>query len=163
MDKPLLTLIVPLPPSINEAYTNITVGKRKQGYYSVPIVKTVLSQKGKVYKEEVSNTILKQLETNQEMSMFIQENIFDYPIYLDLDFVYRDNRKRDSHNYLKILLDTLEGVIYANDNKVYPRIQSVSVYKSDGKSMCELPFIRINIYKYEDNWTDEIAKYVVEV
>jgi crossover junction endodeoxyribonuclease RusA len=166
MSEPLLTLVLPLPPSINDAYTNITVGKRKQGYYSVPIVKTVLSQKGKAYKEEVANAILRQVEANPDMARAIQETIFDYPIYLDLDFVYKDNRKRDSHNYLKVLLDTLEGVVYANDTKVYPRIQSVDVWDKKNlgtEPLHELPYVWINIVKYTGNWSDEVSKYRIEV
>ena len=159
--KSLLTLYVPLPPSINEAYTSIVVKKVKKGYYTKYITKTILTEKGKAYKEEVSENIQRQITDNEDMARWIQEKIFDQYIYLDLYFVYKDKRQRDSHNYLKILLDTLESVVYANDSKVYPRIQEVWI------GCVEKPYIGISVLPYIVNYEAQAefiqSKYRIEV
>lgn len=45
----------------------------------------------------------------------------------DIDFYFGDMIKKDSHNYLKLMLDALEGIIYINDYFVKPRINIVEL------------------------------------
>ena len=47
--------------------------------------------------------------------------------YMDMYFYFPDKRLRDSHNLLKLLLDTLEGLPFGNDYFVMPRIQHVAL------------------------------------
>lgn len=59
--------------------------------------------------------------------------IFDYGDvwYLCEVRVYmKDLTKRDSHNYLKLMLDALEGLIYKNDYFVKPSITLVEMDRS---------------------------------
>ena len=39
----------------------------------------------------------------------------------------KDKRKRDTHNYFKVLFDALEGVLYDNDYYVMPRVMGVAI------------------------------------
>jgi len=52
-------------------------------------------------------------------------------LYIDLIFYFPDRVRRDSHNFLKILLDTLEGKVYQDDMYVMPRIMSVEYDKAN--------------------------------
>lgn len=45
--------------------------------------------------------------------------------YMDLYFYFPDKRIRDSHNCIKLLLDSLQGLLFKNDYYVMPRIQNV--------------------------------------
>ena len=51
--------------------------------------------------------------------------------YLDMVVYMPDRRVRDSHNLLKLLLDTMEGIIYTNDYYVMPCIKAVEYDKSN--------------------------------
>lgn len=70
--------------------------------------------------------------------------IFDgeFKIVLDAWFYFPDNRRRDTHNSLKILLDGLEGVIYADDRYVLPRIQDWTIDRQN-------PRVELKIYPKE--------------
>ena len=60
------------------------------------------------------------------------------PVAMTLVFFPPDRRRRDVHNYLKGLLDALQGVIYADDYQ----IQSLSIYREepDDDPRCEIVF-----------------------
>lgn len=47
--------------------------------------------------------------------------------YLDIVVFMPDKRIRDSHNMLKLLMDSLEGIVFHNDYCILPRIQSVEL------------------------------------
>ena len=47
--------------------------------------------------------------------------------YLDLVVYMPDKKRRDSHNMLKLLLDTLQEALYHDDYYVMPRIQAVEL------------------------------------
>ena len=42
-----------------------------------------------------------------------------------------DKRIRDSHNCIKLLMDSLQGVLFPNDYFVMPRIQAVEFDKEN--------------------------------
>ena len=51
--------------------------------------------------------------------------------YLDMVVYMPDRKVRDSHNLLKLLLDTMEGLAYSNDYYVMPNILSVEYDKDN--------------------------------
>lgn len=56
----------------------------------------------------------------------------DYVWYhMDMVFYFPDRRYRDNHNCLKLLLDTLEGLLFSNDYFVMPRVQHVGYDKDN--------------------------------
>lgn len=52
-------------------------------------------------------------------------------LYVDCVFYFPDRRRRDASNCLKLLLDVMEGYVYANDYATLPRIQSVEYDKEN--------------------------------
>lgn len=54
----------------------------------------------------------------------------------ELKFFFPDKRKRDSHNYLKLLFDALEKIVYDNDYYVKPRIMDVQLDKENPRVEC---------------------------
>lgn len=51
--------------------------------------------------------------------------------YIDMIVYMPDRMVRDSHNMLKLLLDTMEGVAFNNDYYILPRILSVEYDKDN--------------------------------
>jgi len=49
--------------------------------------------------------------------------------YVDMVFYMPDRKIRDSHNLTKLLLDTMEGVLFNDDYYIIPRIQAVEYDK----------------------------------
>ncbi len=56
----------------------------------------------------------------------------------------RDNRKRDTHNVFKIMMDAFEGVLYKNDEDALPRVMDYKKVEED-----QDPYFKLNIYKKE--------------
>ena len=61
---------------------------------------------------------------------------------MDMYFYFQDKRKRDSHNCLKLLMDSLEGLLFTNDYFILPRIQYVTLDR-------ENPRVEIIFYPQE--------------
>ena len=98
--------ITAVPISLNALYR--TVGKRMR-----------MTTKGKQFKETWKNIV----------SAFFYDDLPHYkkgvPITMEVVVYYTDHRRRDVDNTLKVLLDTFNGVLYADDSQ----IQSVKVDK----------------------------------
>lgn len=58
-----------------------------------------------------------------------------------------DNKKRDTHNAFKMMLDTFEGILYENDSKVLPRVMDYTKVK-EGES----PYFELIIYEKEKEY-----------
>lgn len=68
----------------------------------------------------------------------------DGKVVVNVWFYFPDNRKRDTHNGLKLLLDCLEAAdIYTNDRYALPRIMDWQIDR-------ENPRIEIEIYKLQE-------------
>lgn len=100
---------IPIPPSKNHAFIY-------RGYKKIP------KQTTRKYKEQVSSTICKMLK---EKKWNIEDKGVWY--YMDLYFYMPDKRRRDSHNSIEVLMDTLEGCLFEDDYYVMPRIQHVGL------------------------------------
>ena len=123
----MIKLTLPLPPSINHSHITTKSGQR------VP---------SSITKKYMKNA-------RQMIWLHIYENIiplpllplfeFDAKVYIDLVIYFPDNKRRDTHNLLKILLDSLEGIIYKDDKMALPRIMDFIVDKKN-------PRVEIMIY-----------------
>jgi len=96
------------PPSVNHCYVTIPTGQR------------VLKKEGRLWITSAKWII--RCASNDSLPWTTQKWLF-----VDLRFYMPDKRKRDSHNYLKLLLDAMEGTVTDNDYWLLPRIQHVGV------------------------------------
>ena len=83
-----------------------------------------LTKEAKAYIERTQHICLEAMQACQWKKD--NENVW---YHMDLQFYFPDKRIRDSHNCLKILMDSLEGVLFDNDYFVMPRIQHVGYDK----------------------------------
>lgn len=87
-----------LPPSVNHAYNTVRKGKR---------VVRFRTKKSLDFIEYV----------RKECESFI-EKPFENDVSVKLHITFGDRRKRDIDNILKILFDSLEGIIWLDDRQV---------------------------------------------
>lgn len=80
-------------------------------------------------EEYVENTQAKVLEVMMDNNFKKITNASWY--YIDLVIYMPDKRCRDSHNMLKLLLDTLETILFENDYYIMPNIKSVELDRSN--------------------------------
>ena len=112
-DEPLypnqkIKFSTPVPPSINHMYVNVGRGSKR------------LTQQAKDFIRDSQNAAriaMKNCGCKKD-----KESVW---YVMDLYFYFPDKRIRDSHNTLKILTDSLEGLIFSNDYFLLPRIQYV--------------------------------------
>lgn len=90
-----ITIILPIPPSVNRYWRNISVDNRPR---------TLISEEGRNYKREVALLC-------REMTPFTG------PVSVAFD-VYRPRKAGDLDNYLKSLLDSLKGCAFVDDDQV---------------------------------------------
>ena len=103
----VLTLTLPIPPSVNHMYQNAGRGRR-------------------LTKQATEYIKLTQDITKKEMRKQGWKRDKEHVWYvMDLYYYFPDKRVRDSHNTLKLLTDCLEGLLYKNDYFLLPRIQYV--------------------------------------
>lgn len=107
-----LELTLGIPLSINHMYVNTRGGGKR------------LSKKAEDYVRCARAQINLAIEEQGWRKCY--ENIW---YYLDIVMYMPDLRIRDSHNTLKLLLDTMEGLAFENDYFVMPRINAVEYDK----------------------------------
>lgn len=132
-DKPqypneVLIIELPLGISVNTMYVNTKRGGKR------------LSAKAEQYFYDSRRTVVKEM-INQNWHTE-EDNVWHN---VTVDYFFPDNKKRDSHNYGKLLLDLMENLVYGNDR--YVKLQTGCV-----KLDCENPRIIVTIEKiYEEN------------
>ena len=104
-----ITVILPMPVSLNHMYQ--TAGQKKR-------LTTKASQYIKTAQDITKKAIKEQGWHKDADGVWY---------VMDMYFFYPDKRIRDSHNYLKLLMDCLEGLLFPNDYFVLPRIQYVAL------------------------------------
>jgi Holliday junction resolvase RusA-like endonuclease len=82
------------PPSLNHSY---------RAYRG----RVVLSQKARAFKQLVADA------SPEGFAPIVG------PVKLTVVFKFKDKRKRDLDNYLKVLLDSLKGLYFNDDDQVY--------------------------------------------
>ncbi len=87
-----ISLILPLPPSLNHSYVTTRHGKR------------IMTERCRNYKEEMKYRIVGLVRKPHAMLESISFN-----------FYFPDYRRRDTDNLLKILKDCLKGTLVEDD------------------------------------------------
>lgn len=105
-----LKIKLPIPPSVNHMYIQKRNGSK------------VLTSAAQNYVRNsralINLAVEEQFWLKQEYAVWL---------YIDIVVYMPDRRIRDSHNMLKLLLDTMQGTVFDNDYFVMPRIQSVEL------------------------------------
>ncbi|WP_205126982.1 RusA family crossover junction endodeoxyribonuclease [Oceanobacillus profundus] len=65
-----------------------------------------------------------------------------------------DNKERDTHNAIKLMMDALEGVIYKKDSKALPRIMDFHKVEDN-----DAPHFMLTIYKKEEEYEIMQSRY----
>lgn len=108
-----ISLELPIPPSVNN-------------YWKYTGRRVVTSPEARVYK--------------QAIKLLVPQNLIKGRVALNIS-VYRPAKRGDLDNYLKCLLDSLEGVLYENDSQV----TEIHAFRYDDK---DNP--RVHVLAYED-------------
>jgi len=108
-----IALTLPIPPSANKYW--VYTGKR-----------VATSSEAKAYK--------------QAIRLLVPRDLIGGRVAVNVS-VFRPAKRGDLDNYLKVLLDSLEGVLYENDNQ----ITEIHAFRYDDK---DNP--RVELVAYED-------------
>jgi crossover junction endodeoxyribonuclease RusA len=110
-----MKLILDVPPSVNHMYRNAKVN-------------------GRTIKILTPNAKLWLKENDVKIQQFIKDSGWikaEGKVIVYLWFFFKDSRKRDTHNCLKILMDLMEECgIYSNDMYALPRIIDFEIDRS---------------------------------
>ena len=121
----VLTLTIKVPPSVNHMYIHKRNGQK------------ILTSTAKQYIKTIQDLCKKEMKKQNWKKD--KESVW---YVMDMYFYFQDKRKRDSHNCLKLLMDSLEGLLFTNDYFVLPRIQYVTLDR-------ENPRVEIIFYPQE--------------
>ena len=103
----VLTFSIPIPPSVNHMYQSAGRGRRLTTQ-----ARNYIKTSQDICKAEIKRTKWKR---DVEHVWYV----------MDMYFYFPDQRVRDSHNCIKLLVDCLEGLLFENDYFILPRIQYV--------------------------------------
>lgn len=134
-----LKLTLGIPTSINHMYVNTPNGGKR------------LNKSAEDYMRTARAKILMEMEEQGWKKCF--DNTW---YYLDMIVYMPDLRKRDSHNMLKLLLDTLEGLAFVDDYFIMPMIHSVEYDK-------ENPRIEVIIRPQRESDRKKALKFVCDM
>ena len=123
-------LILPIPPSLNHSHINIRRGNRLMRIRSTA-TKDFMCEAGWMAKGWCA-------------AMNWTPPTKDRKIILRMWVWFPDKRKRDSDNILKILQDSLTGIMWLDDRQVLPRVMDVGVDK-------ENPRVELNVEVMTDD------------
>lgn len=121
----VLTLTIKVPPSVNHMYIHKRNGQK------------ILTSTAKQYIKTIQDLCKKEIKKQNWKKD--KESVW---YVMDMYFYFQDKRKRDSHNCLKLLMDSLEGLLFTNDYFILPRIQHVTLDR-------ENPRVEIIFYPQE--------------
>ncbi|WDI05053.1 RusA family crossover junction endodeoxyribonuclease (plasmid) [Paenibacillus urinalis] len=68
-------------------------------------------------------------------------------VVLELTAYFPDEKKRDTHNVFKLMMDALEGVIYKNDHYALPRVKDFHYLEKDSGIQ---PYFELRIFRKAD-------------
>jgi len=102
-----MTILIPgLPPSVNHCY-----GRRKRSK------RLYLNDEGVTFKNAAA--YIAKIEAKKNKWLIIPSGRF---IHLAIDFEFKDKVFSDPNNLIKILIDSLQGILYENDKWVLPLV-----------------------------------------
>lgn len=94
MNEAPLTMVLPLPPSVNNLYVNTANGRRK-------------TEQGKKYERDVHEALMEQRS---------RPKCPKPPYEVSLWFLLPDNRRRDVSNMVKAIEDAVSTYLYYDDS-----------------------------------------------
>ena len=103
-----------IPPSVNHAY------KRARNK------RLFLSKEAKDF-QQVLTLVAQQAAKKENWELISKKEFFK----VCFEFEFKDRRFPDPNNLLKILIDTLQGIIYDNDKYLLPNVTSAKVSGSE--------------------------------
>lgn len=153
MDK--LHLVLPLPISVNQLY-QLQYAYSKKYKRNMPTGRKILTDAGRKNKKEIQKSATAQMR-NQTWNLEVTKNHF---VYQDID-VYFNRKNRDSDNILKLLNDSLQGLIFHNDSKVLTRVQRIYYDYSNPRVECSYSICQwLGIFDGKDEYEKFISQCV---
>lgn len=96
-----IVFCVPWPPTVNTYWRNVTVGGKPR---------TLISRKGRIYRQTVAKVLLKREIASELLSCRLRVHIKAYP---------PDKRRRDLDNLPKAVLDAFTHAgVWADDSQI---------------------------------------------
>jgi crossover junction endodeoxyribonuclease RusA len=86
------------PISINHAY-----GQQRNG-------RRYLTDEGAAFKIEVGYCAMNAMKSSI--------NVYKYPIKVKIEYYFDDKRRRDIDNGIKLLLDSMTGIVWKDDSEI---------------------------------------------
>lgn len=121
----MLKLTLPVVPSVNHCYRNVSVNRR------------ILTPKAKAWVQEVQ--LKAKLAARKQGWRFSSNE----KLVMELTTYWPDKRRRDTHNGHKLLADSLEGVLYKDDRWVLIRDMDFRVDRGN-------PRVEIVLKRFEE-------------
>lgn len=125
---------LPLPPSVNHCYT-----RRRKIYFKNGKRKTrvmnVLTKAAEQWMEDAR-------EKNVDALKACDWEVLDERVVVELRVWWPDRRRRDAHNLLKLLCDSLEGFVSKDDKWMLTRVMEFDYDKGH-------PRVEVVAYAYE--------------
>jgi len=112
LPKKRVSFSIPVPPSENHCF--FTSGHRR-----------ILTKEAKDFMMEAA---LKAKVASRNANWKI---VNGRKVVLLLYFFFPNRRKKDTHNTLKVLMDSLEGILYEDDYWALPRIMDFDIDKNN--------------------------------
>lgn len=132
-----LKLTLPIPVSVNHCYGMRTTSIRtRRGFRNIPIRYTTTD--AKKWKENAGSIAMEQM--NKTKFNFICDEQF----FMQIRVWWLDLRHGDCSNTLKLLEDSLQGIVFNNDKNCLPQFLSSEIDK-------ENPRLELSIFRKEDS------------
>lgn len=108
-----IRLFFPMVPSMNHMYRTARNGSR--------------------IMEPVARKLFVEIQDYLDIEVKKQkwEPIYNTLVVTDLWFFFPDAARRDSHNMLKFLLDTMDGILINDDYSLLPRTQDITIDRTN--------------------------------
>lgn len=118
-------LVLPLPPSVNSAYRNISINRRVR----TPATQQYMNAAGWAATAWARKAGWTLSPKGQK-------------VVLRLWYWWPDKARRDTHNREKVLLDALEGVLYEDDCNVLVQEQDYQIDRANPRVEIELELMQ---------------------
>jgi crossover junction endodeoxyribonuclease RusA len=110
----VLRFSLPIPTSVNAMYFTNRKGQKR------------LTSQAEKYAL-VSRAKLREIVEDQNWTLRTGSEW----LYVDMTYYFPDRKIRDASNCLKLLMDVMQGIVYANDYYALSRIQGVELDKEN--------------------------------
>lgn len=132
----VVSMKIPIPTSLNKLYCNqyIWDNKRKM---RVPTGKRVLTAEGEACKKEIQRIAKSSIKLHPNWDF---EETKTRHLYIDMTFVFQ-RTNMDADNTFKLMLDSLQGIVFFNDSNVLPRPQRILYCSKNPRVYLKFKFV----------------------